>query len=64
MTNIALVLGNGFDLDLGLRTRYADFADSKNEEWQYFINMAGTNINQLCPVEFVEVTRGQVLVTK
>lgn len=54
MTNIALVLGNGFDLDLGLRTRYADFADSKNEEWQYFINMAGTNINQLCPVEFVD----------
>lgn len=54
MTNIALVLGNGFDLDLGLRTRYADFADSKNEEWQYFINMAGTNLNQLCPAEFVD----------
>ena len=54
MTNIALVLGNGFDLDLGLRTRYADFADSKNEEWQYFINMAGTKTKQLFPVEFVE----------
>lgn len=54
MTNIALVLGNGFDLDLGLRTRYADFADLKNEEWQYFINMEGTIISQLCPVEFVD----------
>lgn len=54
MTNIALVLGNGFDLDLGLRTRYADFADLKNEEWQYFINMEGSFFKQLVPAEFVD----------
>ena len=29
MTNIALVLGNGFDLDLGLKTRYCDFWEAK-----------------------------------
>jgi hypothetical protein len=26
-----LIIGNGFDLDLGLKTRYSDFAKSK--EW-------------------------------
>lgn len=28
-----LIIGNGFDLDLGLNTRYSDFA--KSEEWDY-----------------------------
>ena len=54
MTKIALILGNGFDLDLGLKTRYADFADSKNEEWQYFLNMTGTTAKQLLPIELVD----------
>ena len=31
MAEIVLVLGNGFDLDLGLKSRYIDFAES--EEW-------------------------------
>lgn len=27
-----LIIGNGFDIDLGLRTRYSDFANS--ESWE------------------------------
>lgn len=33
MSNI-LILGNGFDLDLGLKTRYSDFSDS--DEWRRY----------------------------
>lgn len=29
---VVLVMGNGFDLDLGFKTKYSDFAKSK--EWQ------------------------------
>lgn len=29
MSKVTVVLGNGFDLDLGLKTRYSDFAKSK-----------------------------------
>lgn len=32
MANVALIIGNGFDLDLGLKTSYKDFAASK--EWE------------------------------
>ena len=32
MADIVLVLGNGFDLDLGLESRYSDFA--KSDEWK------------------------------
>lgn len=53
MTHIALVLGNGFDLDLGLPTKYSDFADSKNKEWNDFLNMTGTIIKQCLRTEFV-----------
>ena len=28
MANKILILGNGFDIDLGLKTRYSDFANS------------------------------------
>lgn len=53
MTHIALVLGNGFDLDLGLPTKYSDFADPKNKEWYDFLNMTGTIIKQCYRTEFV-----------
>ena len=29
MAKKILIIGNGFDIDLGLRTRYSDFANSK-----------------------------------
>ena len=29
MAKKLLIIGNGFDIDLGLRTRYSDFAKSK-----------------------------------
>ena len=32
MAKKILILGNGFDIDLGLKTRYSDFANSKNWE--------------------------------
>ena len=32
MAKKLLIIGNGFDIDLGLRTRYSDFAKSKNWE--------------------------------
>ena len=54
MTHIALVLGNGFDLDLGLPTKYSDFADPKNKEWNEFLNMTGTIIKQCFRTEFVD----------
>ena len=38
MSNI-LVLGNGFDLDLGLKTRYSDFAGS--DEWRKYSSKEG-----------------------
>ena len=56
-TNIALVIGNGFDLDLGLLTRYSDFADPKNKEWNDFLNMTGTILKRMFPIEFVEHMR-------
>lgn len=28
MSGKVLILGNGFDLDLGMKTRYSDFANS------------------------------------
>ena len=28
MAELALIIGNGFDLDMGLPSRYSDFADS------------------------------------
>jgi hypothetical protein len=28
---VVLIIGNGFDLELGFKTRYSDFA--KSEEW-------------------------------
>lgn len=54
MTHIAFVLGNGFDLDLGLLTKYSDFADPKNKEWNDFLNMTGTIIKQCFHTEFVD----------
>lgn len=54
MTHIALVLGNGFDIDLGLHTKYSEFADPKNKEWNDFLNMTGTIIKQCFCTEFVD----------
>jgi len=33
MANIVLILGNGFDVDLGLKSKYTDFI--KGKEWQH-----------------------------
>ena len=32
MAELALIIGNGFDIDLGLPSKYSDFINSK--EWQ------------------------------
>ena len=32
MAHLALVIGNGFDIDAGLPSKYSDFVDST--EWQ------------------------------
>lgn len=37
MADIVLVLGNGFDLDLGLKSKYIDFAES--DEWYGLYNI-------------------------
>lgn len=50
MTHISLVIGNGFDLDLGFPTKYSDFANCLNQEWCDFINMI---IKQSFRTEFV-----------
>ena len=39
---IAIVLGNGFDLDLGLKTRYSDFMNSK--EWGEIVKQYETSL--------------------
>ena len=44
---VVLVIGNGFDLDMGLRTSYADFVDSIY--FKYLIDP-----NQKNPVEMME----------
>ena len=36
MANVVLIIGNGFDLDLGLKSSYEDFAASK--EWKDLVN--------------------------
>lgn len=47
MSNGIIILGNGFDLDLGLKTSYADFA--KSEIWQDLManNSHSTNSQRL-----------------
>ena len=35
MAQLALILGNGFDIDMGLPSKYSDFA--KSQEWQNMI---------------------------
>lgn len=54
MTNISLVTGNGFDIDLGFPTKYSDFANDVNREWRDFVNMTRTIIKQLFRTEFVD----------
>ena len=54
MTSIAFVVGNGFDLDLGLLTKYSDFANTKNKEWNDFLYMTGTILKEMYPIEYVE----------
>lgn len=56
MTHVALVIGNGFDLDLGLKTRYIDFANSP--EWKEFIEMSGTIVASGFPVALINHLRG------
>ena len=41
---ITLVIGNGFDLDLGMNTRYSDFA--KSEYWPKDVSSSSFNLKQ------------------
>ena len=43
--DVTIVFGNGFDLDLGLNTRYKSFVDSK--DFEFWINEYIDN--QSCP---------------
>ena len=36
MADVALIIGNGFDLDMGLPSKYSDFVES--EEWKKLMN--------------------------
>ena len=36
MAQLALIIGNGFDLDLGLPSKYSDFMDSP--EWRNILS--------------------------
>ena len=54
MKQVVFVLGNGYDLDLGLRSRYCDFAKNKNQEWIDFVNLEGTAIKQIFHVAFID----------
>ena len=36
MAQLALIIGNGFDLDLGLPSKYSDFIDSP--EWRNILS--------------------------
>lgn len=54
MANIALVIGNGFDLDLGLMTKYSDFANDRNPEWRNFLEMKDIRDISKYRKEFVE----------
>ncbi len=36
MAQLALIIGNGFDLDLGLPSKYSDFMDSP--EWRFLLS--------------------------
>ena len=42
MAQVVIIIGNGFDLDLGLKTRYSDFMKSREFEYIYD-EFSGTN---------------------
>lgn len=44
MSRIVLILGNGFDIDLGLKSRYSDFIES--EEWKSRIELINTKFSK------------------
>lgn len=44
MSRIVLILGNGFDIDLGLKSKYSDFIES--EEWKLRINLINTKFSK------------------
>ena len=54
MNKIAIVLGNGFDLDLGLFTKYSDFANPRNREWNDYCVMRGTIIKKILRTELID----------
>lgn len=54
MKQVTFVLGNGYDLDLGLKSRYCDFAKNKNPEWMDFVHMEGTTIKKTFHVAFID----------
>lgn len=39
MAEVAIILGNGFDIDLGLPSRYSDFI--KSNEWKAVVEKVG-----------------------
>ena len=39
MKKVALIIGNGFDLDLGLKTAYSHFATTGVPEWEKWLSM-------------------------
>lgn len=44
MSRIVLILGNGFDIDLGLKSKYSDFIES--EEWKSRIKLINTKFSK------------------
>lgn len=45
MAKKILIIGNGFDIDLGLRTRYSDFA--KSNIWEKLMRNTQVDLTQL-----------------
>ncbi|MBO6145041.1 MAG: hypothetical protein J6O54_07285 [Prevotella sp.] len=50
-----IVLGNGFDLDLGLKTRYSDFIDSV--EWKDMYKKRSEELHQFSLIQFLNGKR-------
>ena len=48
MADIALIIGNGFDVDMGLPSKYSDFIESK--EWKDVVKGVGSFLlsNEYC----------------
>lgn len=53
-THASLIIGNGFDIDLGLPTRYSDFAKENNPEWKDYITFRALPYTKILSEERID----------